>query len=129
MALLLTERAAKEVKRIMVDQKLDDGTVLRVGVRGGGCSGFSYKFGFDDAAKADDLVLERDGARVLIDEMSLEFLVGSEIDYARELIGAAFKITNPNAVANCGCRCWRCTARAMVLLAPVLPAARVTHAT
>ena len=76
---------------------------LRVSVEGGGCSGFSYKFDFADAANSDDLVIERDGARVLIDEMSLEFLSGSEIDYAKELIGSAFKINNPNATANCGC--------------------------
>ena len=76
---------------------------LRVAVEGGGCSGFQYTFDFADAPNADDLVLERDGAKVLIDEMSLEFIEGSEIDYANELIGAAFKINNPNATANCGC--------------------------
>jgi len=76
---------------------------LRVAVEGGGCSGFSYKFDFADSVNDDDLLIERDGARVLIDEMSLEFLSGSEIDYANELIGSAFKINNPNATANCGC--------------------------
>ena len=80
-----------------------EGKALRVAVEGGGCSGFSYKFDFADAANEDDLVIERDGARVLIDEMSLEFLAGSEIDYANELIGSAFRINNPNATANCGC--------------------------
>ena len=101
LAVTLSASAATQINAIMA--KSGEGPFLRVSVEGGGCSGFSYKFGFDDAAKADDLVLERDGARVLIDEISLEFLAGSEIDYARELIGAAFKITNPNAVANCGC--------------------------
>jgi len=76
---------------------------LRVAVEGGGCSGFSYKFDFAEAANDDDLVLKRDGAKVVIDEMSLEFLAGSEIDYVNELIGSAFKINNPNATANCGC--------------------------
>ena len=76
---------------------------LRVSVEGGGCSGFQYKFDFADAPEDDDTILERDGARVLIDSVSLEFLEGSEIDYARELIGSAFKIKNPNAVAACGC--------------------------
>ena len=97
----LSESAAKQINAIMA--KSGEGPYLRVSVEGGGCSGFSYKFGFDDARVSDDLLIERDGARVLIDEMSLEFLAGSEIDYARELIGAAFKIINPNAVANCGC--------------------------
>jgi len=76
---------------------------LRVAVEGGGCSGFSYKFEFAEKANEDDLVITRDGATVVIDEMSLEFLEGSEIDYANELIGSAFKINNPNATANCGC--------------------------
>lgn len=76
---------------------------LRVAVNGGGCSGFSYVFDFADAAGADDLVVERDGAKVVIDDMSLEFLTGSEIDFVEELIGASFKINNPNATANCGC--------------------------
>lgn len=76
---------------------------LRVSVEGGGCSGFSYKFDLTDTANADDLVITRDGATVLVDEMSLEFMAGSEIDFSTELIGAAFKITNPNATAGCGC--------------------------
>ena len=93
--------AAKQIKTIM--QKMGFNKYLRVSVEGGGCSGFQYKFDFADSPNADDLVLERDGARVLIDEISLEFIGGSEIDYANELIGSAFKINNPNAVANCGC--------------------------
>jgi len=64
---------------------------------------FSYKFDFAESANDDDLVITRDGATVVIDEMSLEFLSGSEIDYSTELIGSAFKIVNPNATANCGC--------------------------
>ena len=97
----LSESAAKQINTIM--SKSGEGPFLRVSVEGGGCSGFSYKFGFDSERKADDLLVERDGAKVLVDEISLEFLAGSEIDYARELIGAAFRINNPNAVANCGC--------------------------
>jgi iron-sulfur cluster assembly protein len=97
----LSESAASQINAIMAKQ----GTTryLRVAVEGGGCSGFQYKFEFADTPNDDDLVLERDGARVLIDEMSQEFLSGSEIDYTRELIGSAFKIHNPNAVAACGC--------------------------
>lgn len=97
----MSDNAAKQINLIMAKQGVD--RFLRVSVEGGGCSGFSYKFDFDDAANADDLLIERDGARILVDEMSLEFLGGSEIDYSRELIGAAFKINNPNATANCGC--------------------------
>lgn len=97
----LSASAAKQIKAIMVKQGVD--RLLRVAVDGGGCSGFSYRFEFADAANDDDLLIERDGAGVVIDEMSLEFLSGSEIDYSRELIGAAFKINNPNATASCGC--------------------------
>ena len=97
----LSAAAAVQINAIM--EKMGKQDYLRVAVEGGGCSGFSYKFDFADAANDDDLLIERDGARVLIDEMSLEFLSGSEIDYANELIGSAFKINNPNATANCGC--------------------------
>lgn len=97
----MSESAARQINAIMAKQGAD--RFLRVAVEGGGCSGFSYTFDFADAQNADDLLIERDGAKILIDEMSLEFLGGSEIDYSRELIGAAFKINNPNATANCGC--------------------------
>lgn len=97
----LSASAATQINAIM--KKMGKQDFLRVAVEGGGCSGFSYKFDFAEAANDDDLIIERDGARVLIDEMSLEFLEGSEIDYANELIGSAFKINNPNATANCGC--------------------------
>ncbi|MEM7729980.1 MAG: iron-sulfur cluster insertion protein ErpA [Pseudomonadota bacterium] len=97
----LSESAARQINAIMAKQGVQ--RMLRVAVDGGGCSGFSYRFEFADKANADDLLIERDGARVVIDEMSLEFLEGSEIDYSRELIGAAFKVVNPNATANCGC--------------------------
>jgi len=95
----LSASAAKQINAIMAKMGRTD--FLRVAVEGGGCSGFSYKFDFAEAANADDLVIQRDGATVVIDEMSLEFLSGSEIDYANELIGSAFKIVNPNATANC----------------------------
>ena len=97
----LSASAAKQINAIMAKQT--DAKYLRVAVEGGGCSGFQYKFEFDDAPNADDVIIKRDGAEVLIDEMSLGFLDGSEIDYTRELIGSAFKIHNPNAVAACGC--------------------------
>lgn len=97
----LSASAAKQINLIMAKQGQD--RYLRVAVEGGGCSGFQYKFDFADAPEEDDIVLERDGAKVLIDEVSLDFLADSEIDYAHELIGSAFKIHNPNAVAACGC--------------------------
>ncbi len=97
----LSASAATQINAIM--KKMGKQDFLRVAVEGGGCSGFSYKFDFADAANDDDLVITRDGATVVIDEISLEFLSGSEIDYANELIGSAFKIVNPNATANCGC--------------------------
>lgn len=98
---VLTERAAKQIAKVLENE--DPGKVLRIGVIGGGCSGFQYTFNIDDERADDDLVLARDGATVLIDSMSLEFLEGSEIDYVDELIGASFQIRNPNAQAACGC--------------------------
>jgi len=77
--------------------------MLRVAVTGGGCSGFQYDFLIDDTKTGDDLVIEKAGAVVLIDPMSLDFLKGSEIDFADEMIGASFKVKNPNATASCGC--------------------------
>lgn len=76
---------------------------LRVAVEGGGCSGFQYDITLADTAAADDLVLEKDGTRVLIDPVSLPFLSNATIDYTTEIIGARFVIENPNATASCGC--------------------------
>lgn len=97
----LTARAAKQVARILEGEEI--GTMLRVAVQGGGCSGFQYGFTLDDLRNDDDLALERDGVTVLIDAVSAEYLAGSEIDYVDDLIGSAFKINNPNATASCGC--------------------------
>ncbi len=97
----LSESAAKRINAILAKQP--DMSYLRVSVEGGGCSGFSYKFDLTDSQNADDLVITRDGATVLVDEMSLEFMSGSVIDFSTELIGAAFRINNPNATAGCGC--------------------------
>ena len=77
--------------------------MLRVAVTGGGCSGFQYNFALDEVKADGDLVLEREGAVVLIDPMSLDFLRGAEIDFVDDLIGASFKIYNPNAQSSCGC--------------------------
>lgn len=99
---VLTERAAKRISKIT--EKEPEGTVLRISVAGGGCSGFQYEFNLVQEAPAkDDLVLTRDDATVLIDELSLEFMGGAEIDFVDSLIGQSFEIKNPNAVASCGC--------------------------
>ena len=97
----LSASAARQINAIIASQP--KAALLRIGVVGGGCSGFSYTFDLEEAVNADDFVIERDGAKVAIDEASLPFLEGSEIDYVDELIGAAFKIHNPNATAACGC--------------------------
>ncbi len=97
----LSASAAKQINIIMSKQGVTK--FLRVAVEGGGCSGFQYKFDFADMPNADDIVLAKDGARVVIDDVSVGFLEGAEIDYAHALIGSAFKIHNPNAVAGCGC--------------------------
>lgn len=97
----LTERAAVRVAQILSGESA--GTVLRVSVSGGGCSGFQYGFTLDDSRADDDLVLERAGATVLIDSVSVMYLEGSQIDFVDDLIGSAFKIVNPNATASCGC--------------------------
>jgi iron-sulfur cluster assembly accessory protein len=80
----------------------DDGKALRVAVEGGGCSGFQYEIALDDP-KEDDLVLEGDGQKVVVDSISLPFLANSVIDFSEELIGARFVIDNPNATSSCGC--------------------------
>jgi len=77
--------------------------MLRVAVEGGGCSGFQYVFDLVDRAEPEDVRVERDGAAALVDDVSLPFLAGSEIDFVDELVGAQFKIRNPNAASSCGC--------------------------
>lgn len=101
-AVTLTERAARRIGKIL--GKEPAGTVLRIAVAGGGCSGFQYEYNLVRESPAkDDFVLQREGATVLIDPLSLEFMSGAEIDYVDALIGQSFEIRNPNAVASCGC--------------------------
>ncbi|MEA2934444.1 MAG: hypothetical protein QOD74_1090 [Variibacter sp.] len=97
----VSERAARRIGLIL--QKETPGAMLRVSVEGGGCSGFQYRFDIERAKGDDDLVIEREGAVVLIDSVSAPFLAGSEIDFVDDLIGASFKVHNPNATASCGC--------------------------
>lgn len=100
-AVTVTERAARRILEIAA---ADPATpLLRVSVEGGGCSGFQYKFDLVGAAEAEDIVIERSGARVLVDEISLGYLAGSEIDFVDDLIGQSFRVRNPNATASCGC--------------------------
>jgi iron-sulfur cluster insertion protein len=100
--LTVTASAAKRVAQL-IEQDGQAGLMLRVTVSGGGCSGFQYGFSFDDTVNADDKIFARDGVTVVVDEVSLELLAGSEIDYVEELIGASFQIKNPQATSSCGC--------------------------
>jgi iron-sulfur cluster assembly protein len=104
MGIVLTEKAAQEVKRIMDDQKLEEGTVLRVGVTGGGCSGFSYALGFDK--QFDDKVdsrFEHHGVPVVVDKKSALYLDGTTVDFFDGIEKRGFTFENPNAVKSCGC--------------------------
>lgn len=98
----LSDGAVRRIKAMLA--KEDDATsFFRVSVTGGGCSGFQYEFSFDAEIGDEDLVFERDGVRLVIDEMSLSFVDGAELRYEEELVGAYFKIENPNATSSCGC--------------------------
>jgi iron-sulfur cluster assembly accessory protein len=99
--LALSESAARRIREIM--QSEEAGSMLRISVSGGGCSGFQYGFDVVRAPATDDLVIERDGARVAIDEVSLPFLRGSRLDFVDDLIGRSFRFDNPNATSSCGC--------------------------
>ena len=98
----LTEKAAEMVKAAMAKEKVV-GFGLRVGVVGGGCSGFQYQLGFEEAPGADDAVFEQFGVRIFVDAMSQEHLGGVTVDYVTGLHGAGFKFLNPNASRTCGC--------------------------
>ncbi|MCG8563425.1 MAG: iron-sulfur cluster insertion protein ErpA [Hyphomicrobiales bacterium] len=100
-SITVSERAARRIVQIVANEP--DNTMLRVSVLGGGCSGFQYKFDLVQTRDADDLVIERDGATVVLDPISCTYMEGSEIDFVDDLIGAAFQIVNPNATASCGC--------------------------
>lgn len=97
----VSSAAAKRVAKILSTEP--NMKALRVSVEGGGCSGFSYKFDLTDTSQDDDIVLEREGATVLIDPISLMYMGGSIIDFVDDLMGQSFQIKNPNATASCGC--------------------------
>jgi iron-sulfur cluster insertion protein len=98
----LTESAARRVVELK-SQESTPNAFLRLAVSGGGCSGFQYGFTFDDERHEDDLVFSRGGAELIIDETSLEFVKGGEIDFIEDLMGAYFQVRNPNAASACGC--------------------------
>lgn len=98
----LSDSAVRRLKELAAEGE-HVGLHLRVAVGGGGCSGFQYSFTFDDQMNDDDRLIEKDGVSVVIDEMSWDYLAGSEISYNEELIGAYFTIENPNAASTCGC--------------------------
>jgi iron-sulfur cluster insertion protein len=98
----LSDRAADKVRTLM-DAEGNPGLKLRVFITGGGCSGFSYGFTFDEDVAEDDAVVERDGVTMLVDALSYPYLSGSQVDYQESLQGAAFVVANPNATATCGC--------------------------
>jgi len=97
----VSDRAAKRIGTILSSEPA--GTHLRVSVEGGGCSGFQYKYDLVTERESDDLAIEKNGVTVLVDPISLQYMEGSEIDFVDDLMGQAFQINNPNAVAGCGC--------------------------
>jgi iron-sulfur cluster insertion protein len=99
--IIFTENAALRVAAIAV--KLGKEPILRLSVEGGGCSGFQYKFGMADSVESDDIIAAQNGARLVVDPMSLELVRGSAVDFIESLGGKSFQVTNPNAAAGCGC--------------------------
>lgn len=98
--LVVTDKAFSQIKQVQLEE--NDSSPLRVFVQGGGCSGFSYGFTFDEQQN-DDFVLEKDGVKVLVDALSMSYLDGAEIDYKKDIASAQFVIKNPNATTTCGC--------------------------
>ena len=103
MPILLTETAAKEIKTIIKDQGLGESVALKVGVKGGGCSGFSYVLDLTEAPADNDEVMESHGIKVACDKKSYLYLNGTEIDFKDEIMGRGFVFKNPNATHTCGC--------------------------
>ena len=99
----LTESAAVQISKLLLMEGEPEKKFMRVAVEGGGCSGFQYIFKFDTERNNDDLVFEKNGVEVVVDEISLELVTGGRLDYVEELIGSYFQIANPNASSSCGC--------------------------
>jgi iron-sulfur cluster insertion protein len=98
----VSERAARRIGEILAEENLP-GLKLRITVSGGGCSGFQYGFSLDDHDEDGDVAVEQDGATVVIDGMSLLYMMGCEVDFVEDLTGSYFRVANPNATASCGC--------------------------
>jgi iron-sulfur cluster insertion protein len=101
-SITVTESAAKRIAFLREQEQVGEAN-LRIAVSGGGCSGFQYGLSFDDQTNPDDRVFERDGIGVVVDDVSLDLLAGAEVDFVEDLMGAAFRINNPNAASSCGC--------------------------
>ena len=99
---ILTESAARRIA-LLQEQEQAENAFLRIAVSGGGCSGFQYGFTFDDQKNDDDVVFERDGVAIVVDDVSLDLLRGAEVDFVEDLMGASFQVRNPNAASSCGC--------------------------
>ena len=100
--IVVSESAARRIAALKQQEEAPD-AFLRIAVSGGGCSGFQYGLSFDEQQNADDSVFERDGITVVVDDVSLDLLNGSELDFVEDLMGASFQIKNPNAASSCGC--------------------------
>lgn len=100
----ISDSAANRIARLIAEEPNPAATLFRVAVLGGGCAGFQYKYDLlEEAPEAEDLLIEKHGARVAVDETSLDLLKGSVLDYVEELVGASFEMKNPNAASGCGC--------------------------
>lgn len=102
-AITVTENAAEEIGRIIDEQELESGTGIRFGVKGGGCSGFSYNISFETREADGDLVFEDRGVRIFVDPKSILYVSDTMIDYEKGLSGRGFQFKNPNAAGTCGC--------------------------
>jgi iron-sulfur cluster assembly protein len=101
--ILITDKAANQIRRIMEENAVTEGSGLRVGVKGGGCSGLSYTMNFDPVSKESDTIVEYNGVRLFVDPKSLFYLIGTELDFSDGLNGKGFTFNNPNASKTCGC--------------------------
>jgi iron-sulfur cluster insertion protein len=101
-AITISGSAARRIAALK-QQEEAEGAFLRIAVSGGGCSGFQYGLSFDAQKNPDDFMFERDGVKVVVDDVSLDLLNGAEIDFVEDLMGASFQIKNPNAASSCGC--------------------------
>lgn len=97
----MSERAAERINAILAGET--DAKALRLSVDGGGCSGLQYAYTIETEPKADDIIVERDGARLVVDSISAAYLAGARVDYVEDLMGQSFRVENPNATASCGC--------------------------